>query len=130
MQWIRPVAGAVLLIGAVLTTTATAQAANPIHGRWIAQSAAGGSSYYHFHAAAEHNGSFDRGRFVHVYTDPSGRQVVLHGTYRLHHVGHRGRLHLVFDNGMRLNDVEHSNGKWLMLRHAGSGLVITYSRVG
>jgi hypothetical protein len=127
---VRPALGVVLLISATLATTAQAHAANPVHGRWVAQAPGGGTSYYHFHAATERTGTFDKGRFVHAYTDPSGRQVVLHGTYRLHHIGPRGKLNLFFDNGLHLKDVEHSGKNWLMLRHVGSGLVMTYSRVG
>ena len=126
---VRPVLSAVLLIGAALATSSQAHAANSVHGRWVAQSPGGGSSYYHFHAATEWNGSFEKGRFVHVYTHPSGKQVVLHGTYRLHHFGPRGKLHLFFDNGMHLKDVEHSGRGWLQLRHVGSGLIMTYTRV-
>ena len=125
----RPVFFTVLLLGASLGTTGAATAANPVRGRWVAAAPGGGTSYYDFHPATERNGIFDKGRFTHVYTDAFGREVTLHGSYRLHHLGAHGKLNLFFDNGMHLKDVEHSGKGWLQLRHVGSGLVLTYSRV-
>jgi hypothetical protein len=126
---VRPILFSVLLFSVWLGAYGQVQAGNPVHGRWVAQAPGGGTSYYHFHSASERTGHFDKGRFTHVYTNPAGGQVVLHGTYRLHHFGQQGKLHLFFDNGLHLNDVEHSGRGWLQLRHVGSGLVLTYTRV-
>jgi hypothetical protein len=126
---IRPLLLAVLLFGAFEGLIGQAHAANPIDGRWVAQVPGGRVSYYHFHPATQHTRHFDKGRFDHVFVGPRGREVILHGTYTLHHFGQRGRLQLQFDNGLRVQDVEHSGGNWLQLRHVGRGVVMTYSRI-
>jgi hypothetical protein len=127
VRLLRPLLFAAMLAGLALGPIGQTQASNPIHGKWVAQVPGGGVSYYHFHNAVERNSTFDKGRFTHVYHD-RGREVVLQGTYRLRHFGHRGKLHLHFDNGLRIDDIEHAGKDWLQLRHVGRGIELTYTR--
>jgi len=122
-----------LVVLAALSTLATATQAfadNPVQGRWSAQLPGGAVTYYHFRAGTVEPDGTIQGRFEHMYLDEHGERV-LHGTYVLAPFGPWGRwgkLTLLFDNGLKIKDVEHREPGVLKLHHVGLGRVVTYHR--
>jgi hypothetical protein len=111
-----------------LGVVTTAQA-NPVAGRWVARLPGGAVSSYAFDAGAVSADNSIHGRFTHVYVDDHGVEHTLNGTYVLvPTIGNRGRLRLLFDDGLRIRDVEHAGNGVLQLRHIGLNRIITYYR--
>ena len=112
-----------------LAVVATAQAHNSVVGKWSAQLPGGATSYYTFFTGAQHPDDSSQGRFEHTYVDEHGVEHTMGGTYVLvHTIANRGRLTLLFDDGLRVKDVEHGNNNVLQLRHVGLNRIITYYR--
>jgi len=105
--------------------------ANPVQGRWTAQLPSGGLSYYHFKGGTTEPDGTIQGRFEHLYLDERGAQKLVHGTYTLAPFGpwgKWGKLTLMFDNGLRIKDIEHREPGVLKLHHFALGHAVTYYR--
>jgi hypothetical protein len=126
---IRSAAAGFLACVLCLAAVSTAHAHNPLVGNWAARLPGGAVSYYTFQVGAVHPDDSIQGRFQHTFMDDRGVQHTLHGTYVLvTTIGNRGRLTLLFDDGLKVKDVEHGGNNVLQLRHVGMNRNITYFR--